>query len=351
MAGGSGTRFWPESRKTRPKQLLSICGEKSMIRTTVDRIVPLVSPLNIMIITSQVCAAQIRSEIPELTQERVVEEPFSRNTAPCIALAAYKVLKQDPEAVMAVLPADHLIGDDENFRSAIRTAYDMALGDDYLITLGVIPNRPETGYGYLKLGHPVLNSTGSKVFQVECFVEKPDLDTAEQYFNDGRFLWNSGMFIWKVSTIIDAFRNHLPGITQAMESIFPALNTPAEAEALRNVYADLQNVSIDYGIMEKAQKVLTVPLDVHWNDVGCWSSLHGVWSDDDCGNAVSGSALCVESLKCVVSSPHKLTVLMGVDDLIIVDTPDALLVCRKDKAQDIKKLQELLIARGYRDLL
>ncbi|AFM23976.1 mannose-1-phosphate guanylyltransferase [Desulfomonile tiedjei] len=351
MAGGSGTRFWPESRQTKPKQLLSICGQKSMIRATVDRIAPLVSPQNTMIVAAQVCAEQIRCEIPELTPEKIIEEPLARNTAPCIALAAYKVLKQDPEAVMAVLPADHLIGDEETFRTIIKTACDVAFADDRLITLGVVPNRPETGYGYLKLGAQIQGLKGVNAFQVQCFVEKPDLSTAEQYLKEGGFLWNSGMFIWKVSTIIDAFREHLPAIAEAMESIFHALNTPGEAEALHNVYPDMQSISIDYGIMEKAPKVLTIPMDVQWNDVGCWSSLHGVWSDDDCGNTVNGSALCVESLKCVVSSPHKLTVLLGVDDLIIVDTPDALLVCRKDKAQDVKKLQDLLVARGYGDLL
>jgi mannose-1-phosphate guanylyltransferase len=222
---------------------------------------------------------------------------------------------------------------------------------DFLITLGIVPDRPETGYGYIEMGAPILTLDGTDVFEVKGFVEKPDRATAAKYLQNGNYMWNSGMFIWRVSAIIKAFEEHLPSIARVLESIVPQLNTPEEPAALKRVYANLESISIDYGIMEKARKVLMIPIDVQWNDVGTWSSLHGVWPDDEQGNALNGSALCVGSDCCVVSSPHKLTILMGVKDLIVVDTPDALLVCRKDSAQDIKKLQELLAEHGYEDLL
>lgn len=351
MAGGSGTRFWPQSRRARPKQLLSIAGRKTMIRATVDRLLPTIPVERIMIVAAESCAEQIRTEIAELLPEKTIAEPQGRNTAPCIALAAYKLAKEHGDAVMAVLPADHLIGNEEDFRMILRTACAAAVMDDYLITLGIVPDRPETGYGYIEMGPPVLTINGTEAFQVKNFVEKPDAATAVQYLEKGNYMWNSGMFIWKVSTIIKAFEEHLPSVSRVLESILPQLNTPEEPAALKRVYGQLESISIDYAIMEKARRVLTIPLDVQWNDVGSWSSLHGVWPGDDCGNAVNGSALCVGSGSCIVSSPHKLAIIMGVDDLIVVDTPDALLVCRKDNAQDIKKLQELLAERGYFDLL
>ncbi len=351
MAGGSGTRFWPQSRRTRPKQLLPIAGNKTMIRATVDRVLPIIPPERIMIVAGNSYANQIRDQISALLPEQIVVEPQARNTAPCIALAAYKLAKESDDATMAVLPADHLIGNEADFRTILKTASDVAFMGDFLITLGIVPDRPETGYGYIEMGSPLLTVNGTEVFQVKAFVEKPDPATAAKYLRQGNFMWNSGMFIWKVATIIKAFEEHLPSVCRVLESIIPQLNTPEEPAALKRVYGKLENVSIDYGIMEKARKVLMIPMDVQWNDVGTWSSLHGVWPDDEKGNALNGSALCSDSDGCVVSSPHKLTILMGVKDLIVVDTPDALLVCSKDSAQDIRKLQELLAEHGYEDLL
>ncbi|MBI5249635.1 MAG: mannose-1-phosphate guanylyltransferase [Desulfomonile tiedjei] len=351
MAGGSGTRFWPQSRRALPKQLLSIVGNKTMIRATVDRILPVTPAERIMIVAGDSCVDQIRAQIPELKPESIVAEPQGRNTAPCIALAAYKLAKESSDAVMAVLPADHLIGNESDFRRILRTACDAAVMGDFLITLGIVPDRPETGYGYIEMGQKALAVNGTDIFQVKSFAEKPDPVTAANYISQGNYMWNSGMFIWKVSAIIRAFEAHLPAVSSVLESILPQLNTPEEPAALKRVYGSLENISIDYAIMEKADQVVTIPMDVQWNDVGSWASLHGVWPGDDSGNALDGSALCLESNCCVVSSPHKLAILMGVHDLIVVDTPDALLVCSKDSAQNIKKLQELLAERGYEDLL
>lgn len=351
MAGGSGTRFWPQSRKRRPKQLLKIAGDKTMIRATVERILPVISFERIMVVTSASHVEEIKAEVPELAEKMVVAEPQGRNTAPCIALAAYKIAKEDPDAVMAVLPADHLIGKQNEFRRALRSAAKAASTADYLITFGVVPDRPETGYGYIEVGSEALRGGDTPVFQVKGFVEKPDRARAEGYLAAGNYLWNSGMFIWKVSTIIEAFRRHCPSISTAVETIAPDLNTPGEPEAIRKAYESMESISIDYAIMERASNVLVLPIDVEWNDVGSWASLHDVWDKDDSGNAVAGAFLGLDAAGCVVFSPHKLTALLGVDDLVVVDTPDALLICRKDRAQDVRNLHATLKKIGYERLL
>jgi len=351
MAGGSGTRFWPESRKNRPKQLLKIVTEKTMIRDTVERILPLIPFRQIMVVTGASHAQEIRRQLPELNADAVAEEPVGRNTAPCVALAAYKLVKNDPNGIMVVLPADHIIGRDEEFLKHLRVACEIASERDVLVTFGIKPDRPETGYGYIRLGPAVLQQDSVNAFSVESFVEKPDLKTAKDYLAQGNYLWNSGMFIWKVSTIIRAFENHLPLVSRAMAEIFPVLNTPEEADAVKQIYKQMENISIDNGIMEAARNVLVVPLDVAWNDVGSWSSLPEVWGSDGDGNSVKGKAAVLDSKGCVISSPHKLTAVVGVEDLIVVDTPDALLVCHKHRSQDVKKLQALLTEMDCGDLL
>ncbi len=351
MAGGSGTRFWPQSRKHQPKQLLNIVGEKTMIRATVERVLPLIPFDRMLVVTGGSHEEKIRAQLPEIDSNSVVAEPIGRNTAPCIALAAYKLRKIDPEGVMAALPADHLIGQEREFIKALQSAYNMALETQSLITFGVIPDRPETGYGYIQRGEVVSENDGFQAYKALRFVEKPDLKTAQSYLAKGDYLWNSGMFVWKISTIIEAFERYLPALSRAMENVAPALNTDAEAEAVNQLYEELPDISIDYGILERSEHVLVIPIDVGWNDVGSWTSLQNVWNTDEDGNAVKGQTLSLRSSGCVVSSPQKLTALVGVQDLIIVDTPDAILVCRKDSAQDIKQLQILLRERGYQGLL
>ncbi len=351
MAGGSGTRFWPQSRKRRPKQLLRIAGDRTMIRATVERVLPEIPFERIMIVTGVAHVEEIKAEIPELAERMVVAEPEGRNTAPCIALAAYRIAKEDPDAVMAVLPADHLIGREEEFLTALRAAAQVASTSDYLITFGIVPDRPETGYGYIELGPEVLKVGDTSMFDVKAFVEKPDKSRAETYLASGNYMWNSGMFIWKVSAIIRAFEKYCPSITRTIGAIGQDLDTPREPDAIREAYECVESISIDYAIMEKAANVLVLPIDVEWNDVGSWASLHDVWDHDHNRNAVRGAFLALDAAGCVVSSPHKLTTLIGVDDLIVVDTPDALLVCRKDRAQDVKELQEALKQIGYDKLL
>jgi len=351
MAGGSGTRFWPQSRRTRPKQLLHITGENTMIRATVERILPEAPFQRIMVVTRTLHADEIRNQLPELQPEMVVEEPVGRNTAPCIALAAYKIRKKDPDAVMAVLPADHRIGKEKEFLLSLRTAAEAAAAGDYLVTFGIIPHRAETGYGYIKLGPVEMELRGTRVHRVEEFAEKPDAATAEVYLRSGCYMWNSGMFVWKVSSIIKAIQCHLPDIARALEDILPVLNTPDEPEALKEAYENMQSISVDYGILEQARNVLCIAADLAWNDVGSWSSLTEVWDPDKEGNSIQGEALLLDSRNCIVSSPHKLVTLLGVEDLVVVDTPDAIMVCRRDKAQDVKILREELKKRGYDHLL
>ena len=351
MAGGSGTRFWPESRRLRPKQLLTISGDRSMIRATVERIVPVIPFNRIMVVTGEIHAEEVKRQLPELAHQMIVAEPQGKNTAACVALAAYKIFKDDPDAVMAVLPADHLIQKEEAFLHTLKSAIRAASQGDYLITFGVLPNRPETGYGYIELGSPAFEIDTHEIFKVERFVEKPDRATAESYIASGRYLWNSGMFVWKAATIVKAFQELLPSVNDPIQAIVPNLNTSEEAEAVARAYQEIESISVDYGILVRAENVVTIPLDVGWDDVGSWASLDKVWDCDEDGNATKGLGLIVDGKGCIVSSPQKVAIILGVDELIVVDTPDALMVCRKDRAQDVRRVQEILKERGYEDLL
>jgi mannose-1-phosphate guanylyltransferase len=304
-----------------------------------------------MVVTGKVHADEIMSQVPELGRHMIVIEPWGKNTAPCVALAAYKLLKADPDAVMAVLPADHLILEEAGFLMALRAAVEAASRGPHLVTFGVVPTRPETGYGYIKLGPKRFDVQSHEVFAVQQFVEKPDSTTAAMYLASGQYLWNSGMFVWRADTIVKAFQDLLPSVNNPIEKIVPALNTPDEAEAVAAAYAEVESISIDFGILEKADSVLTMPIDVGWDDVGSWASLEKVWGCDENGNATRGHVLVVDAKGCIVSSPGKVTTLLGVDGLVIVDTPDALMICRKDRAQDVRKIHELLKERGYGELL
>ncbi len=351
MAGGSGTRFWPQSRKNRPKQLLTIGSERTMIRATVERILPEIPYDRIMVVAGASHTREIEQQVPELNKQMIVTEPRARNTAPCVALAAYKLRKIDPDAVMVVLPADHLILREKEFLDSLMKGAEAAVQGEYLLTFGIIPNRPETGYGYIKLGPQELCIDSTGVFSVERFVEKPNEDKAKEYVASGEYVWNSGMFVWTVSHIVKAIERHLPVLARTMEETVHSLHTPEETAAVRNAYDGVDAISIDYGVMEKADNVLCIPMDVGWNDVGSWISLVDVWGSDNQENSSSGQVVNVDTRNCIVSSPHKLAALIGVENLIVVDTPDALLICRKDRAQDVKILHEALKKKGYDHLL
>ena len=351
MAGGGGTRFWPESRRNRPKQLLKIVSDRTMIRATVDRILPSIPAERVMVVTGHAHSDQIKIELPDLEEGMIVIEPIGCNTAPCIALAAHKIRRVEPDATMVVLPADDLIQREAEFRNAINAAVEICTQTQCLLTFGIIPTRPETGYGYIELGDCQLELKSFKAHSVANFIEKPDRPTAESYFSSGRHMWNSGMFVWRVADIITAFEKYLPKLNKSLEQATTFFDSDEEASAIRQAYETIDPISIDYGIMEKADNVLCLPIDVDWNDVGSWTAIQDVWEQDEAGNALRGEILALNTYDCVVSSPHRLITLLGVEDLIVVDTPDALLICRKDRAQDVKTLQAILKDSGYGHVL
>jgi len=351
MAGGSGTRFWPESRATRPKQLLNIVDDSTMIQATVRRIASVIQHERIMVVCGPSHRQEISRQLPSIPEHMIVAEPKALNTAPCIALGACKLLKQDPEAIMAVLPADHTIGKVGRYLDLLVTAHTIAAKGEALLTFGIVPELPETGYGYIECGELIQEADSQPVYRVNRFIEKPDLRRAMDYLAQGNYLWNSGMFVWKASAIMEAFKIYLPSIASAADKLMGALDEHHEEEAVQQAYEEMESVSIDYGILEKAENVVVMPADIQWNDVGSWNALERVWEKDPDGNAFRGKVLSLQSRDCIVHSSHKLTALIGVEDLIVVDTPDALMVCRKDRAQDVKILHDILKDHGHESLL
>jgi mannose-1-phosphate guanylyltransferase len=338
MAGGKGTRFWPLSREKKPKHLLNITGEKSIIQYTVDRISPLVAKENILIVTGASHADQVREQLPQIPAGNILIEPVGRNTAPCIGLAAMYIQKRTPDAVMVVLPSDHLIMDTEAFLASLMAAREMARRKDCLVTIGIRPRWAETGYGYMERGKTADTVGETKAYQVKSFREKPDQATAERFLKNGGFFWNSGMFIWKVSTLLDAIGKLLPDLYEGLLTIEKAIGTNSEAQILSEVYKKIQPVSVDYGVMEKAPDVVMLEGDFGWNDIGSWDALWDVLEKDKKGNVVRGRIIRSETSNCLVHSPDKMVALIGVEDLIVVETNDALLICRRGSSQDVRKV-------------
>jgi len=342
MAGGSGTRFWPLSRRRRPKQLLKLSQPHSLLQQTVARLQPLIPYERIIIITTGEQAEQVCQQLPQIPRDNILVEPQGRNTAPAIALAAFYLRQRDPQAVMAVLPADHLIKKTEAFRSLLGSAAQLAAQEDCLITLGIKPDHPHTGYGYIVCGEKL-----GDCYRVKSFVEKPPLEEAERLLAAGGALWNSGMFVWRVETILAALQQHLPNLYQQLAGFKGDWNPQGLAE----IYPRLPAVSIDYGVMEKTTQVVVFPADLGWSDLGSWASLGELFPADEQGNISHGRLLALDSHGLTVYSPDKLVAGLGVEDLIIVDTGDVLLVCAKERAQEVKKLVELLEEKGGREYL
>lgn len=360
MAGGQGTRFWPRSRRKRPKQLLDIVGPESMIKQTVDRLAPLVKPEDIYIVTGMEHVTELIGHIGHVPSENVMAEPVGRNTAPCIGLAAIRLRKRDPEGLMVILPADHAILDKDGFLETIGFAGEVAKSGDYIITIGMRPDKPETGYGYIKKGLEYragsLEVVGYadkhlQAHHVEKFVEKPDTATAEGYVNSGNYLWNAGMFVFKVSTILRAIEKHMPELYLGLLRLEPTLGTAEQDRALNDVYGGLPSVSIDYGIMEKADNVLVIPSDFGWNDVGSWTAIDDLLPRDENGVVAHAEHISIDTKDSIVYSPKKLVATIGITNLIIVETEDALLVCDKSRAQDVKKVVEMLEKKGMNKYL
>jgi mannose-1-phosphate guanylyltransferase len=351
MAGGKGTRFWPRSTEKRPKQLLNIVGRRSMLQQTIARIGDLLPTENVLVVAGEAHGEEVRRQLTELPPENVFLEPVGRNTAACIGLAALLVQHRDPSAVMVVLPADHLIADGDLFLSTVRAAAAMARRQPALITLGVRPTSPETGYGYIEAGEDLANVQAHTFYKVTSFHEKPDVERAKDYVEKGNFFWNSGMFVWQAKTILLEIEKYLPGLFSDLVRLKPFLDTDGLHQEINHTYPDLESISIDYGVMEKADNVLMIPADFGWNDLGTWASMAQIWPKDDQDNAHQGEIMVMESRGNVVFCQKKLCVLLGVNDLVVVDTEEALLVCPVNRAQDIGKILDLMKQRGLEHYL
>ena len=349
LAGGRGTRFWPRSRKSRPKQLLSLLGERSLIQETVDRLRPVIPPERIWILTGEHLRRQIIGQLPEVPRRQVLAEPAPRNTAPCIGLAAQVVRDEDPDAVLGVFPADQLIGKPGRFRRMLRGAYRGA-EKGHLMVMGIQPRWPETGYGYVEFPAGV-QPGGLKPAPVVRFREKPDLKTARRFLAAERFYWNSGMFFWRADVFLDALRHYLPK-TSALLASLPALTSRRFGARLREVFPLAENISVDYAVLEKAGNVMGLAADdIEWNDLGSWKAIYELLPPDASGSVARGDMLAVDSGGNYVEAPGKLVALVGVDDMIVVDTPDALLVAGRDRAQQVGQIVKLLENSKRDDLL
>jgi mannose-1-phosphate guanylyltransferase len=338
MAGGAGTRFWPRSRVRSPKQLLSIVGGRSMLQETIARLAPLIARERILVVTSRPQARAVRAQLPGLRPRQVLVEPEGRNTAAAIALAALEVARRAPDASMTVLPADHAIGALARFRADLALGLETAERTGALVTFGIVPTHPETGYGYIRAGASL--GPGDRVATVDAFVEKPPRERAEALIAGGNAFWNSGIFAWRVTDILRELRAHLPGLVERLERAL------GRRGGLARAYRGLASISIDHGVLERAAKVAVVRARFPWSDVGSWAAVEPLWRANGGANSVRGRALPVDSRGCVVDSPTRLVALLGVDDLVVVDTPDALLVCRKDRAQDVRLVVDELRRRG-----
>ncbi len=349
MAGGSGTRFWPMSREKMPKQLLKIGGEDTLIQQTVDRVLPLIDRKSVFIVTNQGIAGDIERQLAERFggswAQNFIREPQAKNTAPALGLSAVHLNRIDPEGIMIVLSADHAIKNPGAFLSCLSAAAGAAR-QGYLVTLGIKPGRPETGYGYIKAGAACSEPGISGVFRVERFVEKPDRPTAEEYLRSGQYYWNSGMFVWKVSTFLEEVARHMPALNDGLREIQKAIGSGREADTIREVFSRLPSESVDYGIMEKTSRAAVVPADIGWSDVGSWTALEEVTEKDGQGNIITGNVINIGSTDSVIYADQRLVATIGLKDAVVVDTPDATLVCTKERAQDVKKVVDELKKRN-----
>jgi mannose-1-phosphate guanylyltransferase len=342
MAGGSGTRFWPLSRSARPKQLLALGpDDRSLLRATAERVWDTLPTERTFVVTSEQLREQVAQELPELQPHQILAEPVGRNTAPCVGWAATHLKRLDEDAIMCVLPADHYISDAEAYVDTLQRGLDAATHGDY-VTIGIRPTRAETGYGYIEVG----SELDPGVFRARRFVEKPNQQRAEQFVASGNFLWNSGMFFFLASRILEAIDQHLPGLGQELQRYDAAARAGNEADLIKETYATLPAVSIDHGIMEKVDAVSVVPGSFEWSDLGSWTSAWELAPQDDHANVLPEGGVAFDASSNYVAAPEgKLVALVGVDDLVVVDSGDALLVVPKDRAQDVREIVAALRKR------
>lgn len=351
MAGGIGSRFWPESRVKKPKQFLDILNTgETLIQTTYARFLKIANKDNIFIVTNEQYIPTLNEQLPELPAAQILAEPMRKNTAPCIAYACHVIARRDPDAVVIVAPSDHLMLNTDKFLLTALEALEYASKNDVLLTLGIKPTRPDTGYGYIQFDEGVV---AGNIHRVKTFTEKPDPELARTFLKSGDFLWNAGIFVWSVKSIMDAFDEHQQDIHQAFWAARKSLGTPEEKRMIEKAYSICPNISIDYAIMEKAHNVFVIPSAFGWSDLGTWASLYDNYEKDYYGNAVKGDNVIIYDAtnNMVMSNDKKLVVVQGLEDYIIIDTNDVLLICRKDKEQEIKDITSDLKRKEMDDYL
>ncbi|MCM1089127.1 MAG: sugar phosphate nucleotidyltransferase [Muribaculaceae bacterium] len=340
LAGGGGTRFWPLSRKELPKQLLNLTGKDLMVNETIDRLEGNVEKEDIFVVTNNTQAQlMLDATAGRVRPDHVLSEPAARNTAACIGYAAMEILQKYGDGIMCILPSDHYIKKVDIYKKVIGKAIQVAEKTDALVTVGIQPTFPSTGYGYICHGESKMEDC---YYTVRQFVEKPNLQKAKEYLLSGEYLWNSGMFIWKASTIIRYFDKLLPDIYTCLQTIGAAMNTPKEKEVIERVYGTIPKISIDYGIMERADKVLVLEGDFGWSDVGSWDALEALYDKDEHGNITYGEQVHIDTHDCIIYAKSKLVTTIGLDNVIVVETEDAVLVCDKNRAQEVKKIVDVL---------
>ena len=356
MAGGAGTRFWPASRVDRPKQLLALSGEQTMMQSTVSRLNNLCPAENIRVITNRRLVEPIAEQLPELPAQSIVGEPCKRDTAPCIGLAAEMVLAQDPEGVMVVMPADHVITPVDQFQSAIRSAEQLvAANPEQIVTFGIKPNYPATVFGYIERGQPIQDPNAT-CFQVARFREKPDADTAKQFLDSGNFYWNAGIFVWRAATIRQALETHAPGVSAHLKQIAASFGTAEYEQVLEREFTAIDGISIDFAVMEKHDNVAVIEAPFEWNDVGNWTALESLVGQDSHGNTLLGNQLAIDCENTIVrndgpDSDGHLIATVGLRDMVVIRTQDATLIIEKSREAEVKKIVKELESRNWQQYL
>lgn len=334
MAGGIGSRFWPFSRTNYPKQFHDVLGiGESMLQMTMKRFQDICPVENVFVVTNKDYKELVQQQLPELTENQILLEPIGRNTAPCIAYASYKIRELNPKANLIVTPSDHVVLKQDVFTGVIKDAVDAASKDDVLLTLGITPSRPDTGYGYIQY----IDDKSQKIKKVKTFTEKPNLELAQMFIDSGDFVWNSGIFIWNVQTILTAFHQQLPEITEIFDEGMSTMNTPEEQDFISKAYSHSRNVSIDYGIMEKVDNVYVLLADIGWSDLGTWNSLYTINDKDENGNVIDGEVMLYNTKDCIIKTPkERLVVLQGLEDYIVAEYDNVLMICKKGEEQKVK---------------
>ena len=354
MAGGVGSRFWPRSRERTPKQLMEITGERTMIQSTIDRLGDFVPPARTFVVTNKLQKTAIAKQLPNIPVENIIVEPIGRNTAPCIGLAAMFVRRLDPNGVMVVLPADHVVENKKEFLRVLNLGVSVAQKRLSLVTIGIRPTHPETGYGYIQVleDEPAGKEKLPKgVFRVKTFAEKPNLATAQKFVESGDFFWNSGMFIWRADVILNEVKRSIPELHDLLMSVEPSLGTSLFDQSLEHAYGLMRGISIDYGVMEKASGVCVIRGDFGWSDVGSWDEVYRLSQKDEHGNHSEGKVISIGTKSSYIFTSDKLVATVGVDDLIIINTPDALLVCKRGQSQEVKEIVDHLRRKQMNDYL